>query len=453
MRIPGRLPIWPPQSGSSQSAAGASLGLSRRAAIVAASTAAIFGNGAQHAWVAMASDISQIDSPRFKFASTSPVWTPEAVVTNRAVQSTYNPKFVAYFARILLNFDRASQVWWQDQTPRPFVAGPTLATSPELLQKQADDFQRLQASISLGLRAFQSRDGVNRLFELLSDRFGGTEAGDRQLALLFSLMGDLQARALHPPHLCMHLLYIMHASCHAHVPHRPCLQPTASIARLVGATDDARVAQFAIEDGGCGYEAGQPPLVSVTAGAASDFNSATGRAQLSPSGQLLRLDVLDGGSGYMKPPRVSISPPARGGRRAVAQAVLRDGVVEAVIITDSGEGYSVADEPLLVRVAPPGITDGADTEVLPETKPKLKRFQGYSAPGNGIYSARYTTTAEAGVRPDPPGKLPSSCLASAPAPAPAPAPAFTPALASIAASYLTEPFPPATCNLHQAQRR
>ena len=41
------------------------------------------------------------------------------------------------------------------------------------------DFQRLQGSVSLGLRAFQSTEGVRRLVAVLEDKIGGTEAGDR----------------------------------------------------------------------------------------------------------------------------------------------------------------------------------------------------------------------------------------------------------------------------------
>jgi hypothetical protein len=161
-------------------------------------------------------------------------------------------------SRLLLNFDRATQSWWQGRTSRPFVGRNTLAASPELLAKQTADFDQLQVSISYGLRSFQGPEGVARLYKLLEEVFGGTEAGgewpaapadrqgggvvvclraaeprategvpavccaDRQLALLFSLMGSE-------------------------------LQPTDEIARLVASTDDARVHSFEVVDGGSGY--------------------------------------------------------------------------------------------------------------------------------------------------------------------------------------------------------
>ncbi len=308
----------------------------------------------------------------FRFASTSPVWTTEASVA-AAPQRIYNPKFVAYLARLLLNFDRASQSWWQDQTNRPFVASGTLRDDPELQRKQAEDFQKLQASISLGLRGFQGPTGVSRLFELLRARFGGTEFGDRQVALLFSLMGEGQ--------------------------------PTKQISELVAATDNARVARFIVDDGGSGYDPAKPPLVSVTAGAAS-FQSdevATGKAVLAPTGRVLRLRVADGGAGYAGPPVVTIAPPARGGRRAAGVATVRDGAVESIQLVDAGEGYTAADEPLRVELGAPEETpeDGGAapswfglSAVEATSQRRRSGFEGSSAPGRSVGTARYLTSRE-----------------------------------------------------------
>ena len=263
----------------------------------------------------------------------------------RDAQRTYNPKFVAYLARLLLNFDRASQSWWQEQTNRPFVSPRFLANNPDLLEKQTADFQRLQASVSLGLRAFQSPDGVRELFELLRTRFGGTEAGDRQLALLFSLMGEGQ--------------------------------PTSLIAELVASTDNARVTSFVVEDPGSGYDPARPPLVSVTAGAASGrMGAAVGQAVLALTGRVYALDVAVGGYGYQTAPAVTIAPPSAGGRRAHAQAILKNGVVDSVVVTDAGEGYTDADEPLRVTVEPPmAYFEQLDTLVT-DYKPRTAIIRG-----------------------------------------------------------------------------
>ena len=190
-------------------------GLSRRAAIATAA-GALFSGSPPDAAFAEATPKGKF----YKFVESAPVWTPEATAEAYAnIQNTYNPKFVAYFTRLLLNFDRASQSWWQDQNPdKPFVGARTLERDPELLAKQMADFQRLQGSVSLGLRAFQSTEGVRRLVAVLEDKIGGTEAGDRQLALLFSLMGENQ--------------------------------PMDEISRLVAKVDDARVVRYNVDDPG-----------------------------------------------------------------------------------------------------------------------------------------------------------------------------------------------------------
>ena len=362
-------PSVPPGGSAKAPPAVSSCQMSRRAALVAAGGALLGGPAASIAAEAVAQPEAAAAQQYFRFASTSPVWTPQSAAIGREAQRTYNPKFVAYFARLLLNFDRASQSWWQDQTRQPFIASRALANDPELLRKQTAEFQRLQASISLGLRGFQSPEGVRRLFELLKDRFGGTEAGDRQLALLFSLMGEGQ--------------------------------PTDAIAELVAQTDDARVARIVVDDPGSGYVLGSPPLVSVTAGAASGDDSARGIAVLGPTGRVLGLRVESGGAGYSRPPAVTIAPPFRGGRRALAEAVLRNGEVESVVLTDPGEGYSAIDEPLRVELR---MVSPFEQQQEPEDY-KLKRFQGKSQPGSNVGTSRYRTRGEDPFEAPPPPQV------------------------------------------------
>ena len=341
--------------------------ITRRAAFLSAGVLLGVSPPASHA------DVAAQTTAYFSFAATTPVWTPEGSVSSREPQRSYNPKFVSYFGRLLLNFDRASQTWWQDQNPqRPFVGANTLANDPELAAKQAADFEKLQASISLGLRAFQSPDGVSRLFDLLQQRFGGTEFGDRQVALLFSLMGEMQ--------------------------------PKDKIAELVAKTDNACVARFVVDEPGSGYAPDDPPSVSVSAGAASGVDGvAAGRAILGPTGRVLRLTVVDGGARYAAPPAITIAPPVRGGRRATAEATLVDGAVNSIVITDAGEGYAAADEPLRVAVALPRSTykgqEGSkvfNPERDDSPNPDLSRREGVLAPGRGVGSARYLTREERG---------------------------------------------------------
>ena len=356
-------------------------GLSRRAAIATAA-GALFSGSPPDAAFAEATPKGKF----YKFVESAPVWTPEATAEAYAnIQNTYNPKFVAYFTRLLLNFDRASQSWWQDQNPdKPFVGARTLERDPELLAKQMADFQRLQGSVSLGLRAFQSTEGVRRLVAVLEDKIGGTEAGDRQLALLFSLMGENQ--------------------------------PMDEISRLVAKVDDARVVRYNVDDPGSGYT--RPPLVSVTAGAATDNEPATAKAIIAPTGRVYRLTLEYGGERYRRAPLITIAPPVRGGRRALAEATVdkRKGIVESVTIVDAGQGYSRDDEPLRIEVAPPPVWGEEEEEEVVYGPQGLKRsdrnaqFKGLtSSPaeragmyGSGIGSPRYETNLESGRAPPPP---------------------------------------------------
>ncbi|CAM9773839.1 unnamed protein product, partial [Sphacelaria rigidula] len=50
----------------------------------------------------------------------------------------------------------------------------------------------LQASVNYGLRKYQGKDGVKKLFKLLVGEFGEETAGKRQIALLFALLDSNQ---------------------------------------------------------------------------------------------------------------------------------------------------------------------------------------------------------------------------------------------------------------------
>ncbi|CAM9705917.1 unnamed protein product, partial [Laminaria digitata] len=88
-----------------------------------------------------------------------------------------------------------------------------------------------QASVSFGLRKYQGKSGVKRLFRLLVEEFGGETAGKRQIALLFALL-DAD-------------------------------QPVENIKSLMGETDNSSIVSYDVVDGGRGYQAGNPPAVKV----------------------------------------------------------------------------------------------------------------------------------------------------------------------------------------------
>lgn len=49
-----------------------------------------------------------------------------------------------------------------------------------------------KASVNFGLRKYQGKDGVKRLFKLLVREFGEETTGKRQIALLFALLDSNQ---------------------------------------------------------------------------------------------------------------------------------------------------------------------------------------------------------------------------------------------------------------------
>lgn len=59
-------------------------------------------------------------------------------------------------------------------------------------------------------------------------------------------------------------------------------------------------------------------------------------------GQIVAVNITDGGSGYVSAPTVTISAPASG-TQATATATITDGVVTAITITNPGAGYASTD--------------------------------------------------------------------------------------------------------------
>jgi hypothetical protein len=134
-------------------------------------------------------------------------------------------------------------------------------------------------------------------------------------------------------------------------------QPVESLTRQLAALDNGSVLRVKIVDGGSGYAPGYgPPNVRFPPpDAGPDYESATGRAVLSPNGRLLRIDVVNRGFGFKQPPDIVISPPAVvrfGGDAmspeladtATAQAFLfrtgpNKGRIERIQLTSPGAGY------------------------------------------------------------------------------------------------------------------
>ncbi|KAG5185410.1 hypothetical protein JKP88DRAFT_194574 [Tribonema minus] len=279
------------------------------------------------------------------------VWSAIADYEESTAQErgTYSPRFVAYLARFLINYDTISAYWWNAQQTKVSVAsaqkfskrlieegatsvfynldldGNGSLSEEEFyagLTDQTEAFSKFQASIAFGLRKYQGKDGVRSLFKLLVEQFGEQLSARRQIALLFSLMDSVQ--------------------------------PVELIKRLIGETDNASIIGYKVVDGGSGYTPEAPPSVKVDGPAFLD-DTAAAKAVLKPTGRLFRIKVTSPGKGYVKAPDVTISPPrASWGRAATAMCMLKGDKLAGVVLTNPGKGYTTGDD-IRVMIAGPAI--------------------------------------------------------------------------------------------------
>jgi hypothetical protein len=260
------------------------------------------------------------------------VWIPKEQAPVKSVITSYQPTFITYLSRFLLNYDRSSANWWRDQLRNL----PLSLDRRQLVMFRERQFGQFSESVEVGLQRYQGRDGVRALFSFLKSRYGTSPQAKLQLALLFSIIS-------------------------------PRNQPSALIRRALGQADDGVVTEACVLDGGRGYSSAERPAV-VASAPEGGGPSAVVRAELAPTGQLLSIEVRKGGSGYLagEAPVVRISPPSRVGTRP-AQAVARveNGRVVALELTDRGRGYRTRDV-VTVTIDPPR-TDLGMSVTLGET--------------------------------------------------------------------------------------
>ena len=270
------------------------------------------------------------------------VWVPKVQAPSKAVKTSYQPTFITYLSRFLLNYDRSSANWWRDQ----LRSLPLSLEKEQLRSIRERQFGQFSQSVEVGLQKYQGKAGVRSLFSFLRSRYGETPQAKLQLALLFSI---ISARN----------------------------QPSDLIRRALGNADKGVVLKAEVLDGGFGYGRVESPDVAVSVpdggGAA-----AVVRAELAPTGQLASITLDSGGVGYPPEasPAVSISPPSRaGGRRAQAMASVEDGRVVTLKLTDRGRGYRERDVITVTIDAPRdedslALTDGG---VAAEASAELER--------------------------------------------------------------------------------
>jgi len=238
---------------------------------------------------------------------------------------------------------------------------PRLSTAEVVNSIRERQFAAFSASVEVGLQEYLGPDGPNRLMKALIYRYcpdfealkkireargqpmktsqeekekREMKEARRQIALLFSLL--------------------------------EVYQPVDEITKLLGTLDDASIDSVIIEDRGSGYAPGYGPpyVIFPSPDGGNTYRTAQGRAVLQPNGKILRIDLVNRGSGYLKPPLVNISPPNDGDGTNGASAkafVFRDrpykGMLELIQIVNPGSMYA-ANETIRIEISPPDLEGG-----------------------------------------------------------------------------------------------
>jgi hypothetical protein len=89
-----------------------------------------------------------------------------------------------------------------------------------------------------------------------------------------------------------------------------------------------------------------PPSINIFGGGGTGASALPIYGSISEgTGSIVGAILTSGGSGYTYPPFVSITDNAGKGYGAVAESVIKNGQVTAVLITSDGEGYTVGNQP------------------------------------------------------------------------------------------------------------
>ena len=283
-------------------------------------------------------------------------------ITLSEPERIYPLNFITYLSRFLLVFDDECQRWWYTQAQ----GIPAKSSKEEVESIRLGQFGQFAASVEVGLIDFEGKngEGVYKLIDSLIKRYGPSSLGLtneelkdpssstkvsereirkskealRQLALLFSLLQDYQ--------------------------------PVECITQILAADDDARIEKIEMVDGGAGY---YPPAYTTpditfpeppTLGTEFGGSVAKGTAIMKESGRLLKIELIQGGRGYLDAPTVEISYPGStdGSRvQAKAQAIVgkkkMKGSVGKIELVDPGFGYTSLDD-ITVTISPPQSEDG-----------------------------------------------------------------------------------------------
>jgi hypothetical protein len=184
-------------------------------------------------------------------------------------ETTFSLRFVTYLSRFLLNYESTSANWWRkSQQTQELI----LVRQEELLVKRLEQFGRYAASVEIGLARYQGQEGTEALAELMIARYGWISREVlKQMAFLFALLDEYQ--------------------------------PTARIGDMLSRADNSTVTSVKLVLRGSGYT-GKAPEVRIETPDYTPAQECRATASVRESGRILRIKVLDGGSGYLTPPKV-----------------------------------------------------------------------------------------------------------------------------------------------------
>jgi hypothetical protein len=310
-----------------------------------------FGSALMGTAAALSPDAVDAAVPMWK---ATPVNKRTGVTVFDAEKAGYNVRFVTYLAKFLLNFDSDCQQWWYSRA----ADIPLRASAKEVDAIRTTQFAAFSASVEVGLQGYRGNDGrgPSQLMDALLIRYCPTmefvreKRGSRNMSPLSDAQEERELREIKEARRQIALLFgLMETN-----------QPVDKLDQVLAIVDNGSIASVVVVDGGSGYAPGYgvPLVVFPPPNAGDGFESAAGRAILSPNGKILRLDLVNRGFGYLKPPTVTISAPADpNGRAADFTAVIfksgvNKGRLERLIFVDAGEGYADGEKIRIVISGP-----------------------------------------------------------------------------------------------------
>jgi len=278
------------------------------------------------------------------------VWSPRKAIESsprkiyQEEEKIFSLRFVTYLTRFLLNYDGPSKRFW-DEAAREI---PISYTSKQVKETRLRQYGEFAASVEVGLRRFNSRDGIKELLVDLSRKFTSTSAR-RQLAILFSFLSKDE-------------------------------QPTREITNLIAQADNGTVTQIQMTNKGSGYT--KPPLVQISQPVVDGGRPALAKPIMKDLGSIGKIEISNPGYGYNNstPPTVKIDPPVNDGTPAILEPIISSqGTIDDIRIVNAGSGYSISKPPTITIE---GFLEGV-SHVTAEAVPRLELYVGGITVVNG----------------------------------------------------------------------